>query len=137
MYVQILVHVHVYITQYINYVVQIHVLVLFSSGIFLSLCSVLDVFLSEASYSDSESDGFLEVALCKSSEIALHPAYLNRVVVTVSVMTVDSAVNSGRPLPDIPEDNVYSPNRAGKSIMMWCNAKLSLEQHILFFFVGK
>ena len=78
---------------------------------------MLDVFLSEESYNASESTGFIEAAVCKSSEISSHPAYLNGVVVTVSTLTVDDALSSGRPFPVVPVDNVYSPNRAGECDM--------------------
>ena len=80
----------------------------------LLIFAVLDIYLDEQSYEASESDGYVEMSVCKNGTISSHPSSLNTIIATVSMVTVEEATNSGGPLPaSIPQDNAYSPNRAG------------------------
>ena len=73
--------------------------------------------------------GQLPVVVAKSSRIA------SPITLTISPLTVDEAVASGKPLPpNIPEDNPLSPSRASELIVF--QDMMILIRHIAGNFVG-
>ena len=81
-------------------------------------CLVLDIFLTEDNYQAMESDGFLELSVCRNNEISVFSV----INVMISAVTVDNATSSGRSLQNlsIPADNPHSPNRASQSVDIIC-----------------
>ena len=75
----------------------------------LLLFTVLDISLTQMTYSAEESNAHVVVEICKTGRIS--DGYLTDVVVYLSSLTVE---NFGESSSFIPPDDPYSPNRASQ-----------------------
>lgn len=78
----------------------------------------LDIFFKDEKFQAIEYIDFFEISLCINKTIELDYNYhLTDIIesqVTISTLTVENATNSNIPIPPIPQENLYSPNRASQ-----------------------